>query len=370
MTFINQLQKYNWQEINSKIYSCTEQDVLKALNNNQRSLDDFMALISPAAETYLEQMAHLSRNLTKQRFGNTMQLYVPLYLSNFCENNCVYCGFNSGNKIKRKKLELSEVNDEVKAINKLGFKHILLVTGEASKKADFNYFSECFKVIKPYMSQISLEVQPLKQNEYAALSEQGLNSVYLYQETYHQDRYPTYHLKGKKASFENRIDAYERLGRANVHKMGLGILAGLEEWRTDSFFAALHLSYLKKQYWQTKFSMSFPRLRPNAGGFEPNFVMNDKNLAQLIFAYRLLDENLELALSTREAPSFRDNMLELGITSMSAESKTKPGGYANPEEDELEQFQISDERTACQISEMIKSRGYEVVWKDWDGCLQ
>lgn len=369
--FIDIIEKYDWKQTTELIYSKTEKDVVIALQSNRRSLDDFMALISPAAEPYIEEMAKQSNMLTQKRFGKTIQLYVPLYLSNFCENNCVYCGFNTQNKIKRKVLSYDEILEEVKAIKKLGFEHILLVTGEADVKAGASYLKKAFEIIKPYVSLISIEVQPLQQEEYSELITHGLNTVYLYQETYNRDKYATYHLNGNKANYNNRINAYEKLGRAEVHKMGLGILAGLEDWRTDSFFTALHLNYLKKQYWKTKYSISFPRLRPHTGQFEPNSIMTDKHLAQLIFAYRLLDENVEIALSTRESASYRDNMLKLGITSMSAESKTNPGGYAHPEEKkELEQFAVNDDRTALEMSNMIKEQGYEAVWKDWDTILQ
>jgi len=369
--FTDIIKEYNWEQTTNLIYSKTVDDVISALQSKKPTIDDFMALISPAAEQYIEQMAQKSSLITKKRFGKTIQLYVPLYLSNFCQNNCVYCGFSAKNSIKRKVLTFEEIEEEVIAIKKLGFQHILLVTGEADVKAGAEYLAKAFAVIKKHMSSISIEVQPLKEEEYSSLISSGLNTVYLYQETYNKQKYANYHLKGNKANFENRIDAYERLGRVGVYKIGLGFLAGLEDWRTDAFFTALHLYYLKKQYWKTKFSISFPRLRPHVGQFEPNSIMTDKHLAQLIFAYRLFDENVEIALSTRESASYRDNMISLGVTSMSAESRTDPGGYAHPEQNkELEQFTINDNRTAAQMAETIRSKGYEAVWKDWDFCLQ
>ncbi len=369
--FIDLINTYDWKSTTDLIYAKTDLDVQTALQSKKRSIDDFMALISPAAEPYIEEMARQSQMVTQKRFGKTIQLYVPLYLSNFCENNCVYCGFNAENKIKRKVLTYDEIKDEALAIRKLGFEHILLVTGEADVKAGATYLKKAFEIIKPYMSLISIEVQPLKPDEYSDLIKHGLNTVYLYQETYNKERYSTYHLKGNKSNYENRLMTYEHLGKAQVHKIGLGILAGLEDWRTDSFFTALHLNYLKKKYWKTKYSISFPRLRPHSGKFEPNSIMTDKHLAQLIFAYRLFDENVEIALSTRESVNYRDNMLKLGVTSMSAESRTNPGGYAHPElNSELEQFSVNDNRTATEVADMIRSNGYEAVWKDWDYILQ
>ncbi len=369
--FIDIIKKYDWGNTTELIFKKTDTEVRVALQTKNKSIDDFMALISPAAEPYIEEMARQSQIITQIRFGKTIQLYVPLYLSNFCENNCVYCGFNTENKIKRKVLTYDEIKEEIIAIKNLGFEHILLVTGEADVKAGAKYLKKAFEIIKPHVSLISIEVQPLKPDEYSDLIRQGLNTVYLYQETYNRERYPTYHLKGSKSHFGNRLVTYEHLGKAEVHKMGLGILVGLEDWRTDSFFTALHLNYLKKNYWKTKYSISFPRLRPHSGNFEPNSIMTDKHLAQLIFAYRLFDENVEIALSTRESAVYRDNMLNLGVTSMSAESKTNPGGYAHPDlETELEQFSVNDNRTASEIASMIRSKGYDAVWKDWDYILQ
>ena len=369
MNFIKILQQYNPKEIQQSIENKTDKDVENALNSEKCTLDDFKALISPAAENYIEQMAQKSMFLTQERFGKTIQLYIPLYVSNFCENTCVYCGFNAKNKIQRTVLSEKEILDEAKAIKKYGFEHILLVSGEAPKKAGIEYLKKAFKIIKPLFSLISIEVQPLEQKDYEELIKHGLNTVYLYQETYIQDAYPKYHPSGKKANFEYRLDTFDRLGKAGVHKMGLGILAGLEDWRTDNFLTALHLKYLQKNYWKTNYSISFPRLRQHAGIFEPNVVMTDKQLAQVIFAYRIFDQEIDIALSTRESEAYRDNMLKLGITTMSAGSKTNPGAY-NTNSNSLEQFEISDNRTPAEIKKMIKSKGYEVVWKNWDTFLQ
>ncbi|MDF1529582.1 MAG: 2-iminoacetate synthase ThiH, partial [Sedimenticola sp.] len=206
------------------------------------------------------------------------------------------------------------------------------------------------------------------QADYERLIKQGLNSVLLYQETYHRDNYPQYHPKGKKRNFEYRLETPDRLGRAGIHRIGLGTLLGLEEWRTDAAFVALHLGYLERQYWQTKYSISLPRLRPAEGVQSPNVEVTDRDFVQLICAYRIYSENVEISLSTRERPEFRDHLLKLGITSMSAGSKTEPGGYAI-EEEALEQFEISDERTPEEVAAMIRRQGFEPVWKDWDSVL-
>jgi 2-iminoacetate synthase len=366
--FTNLFESCSWEETSKSIYAKTSADVERALNSTQRTLEDFKALISPAAAPYLEQMAQMSQQLTLKRFGKAIQMYVPLYLSNECNNICTYCGFSYDNKVRRKTLTPMEIMQEVAVIKEMGYDHVLLVTGEANQTVHTEYFKKVLELIKPHFSHISMEVQPLDTEDYKALTPYGLNTVLVYQETYHQEDYKKHHPKGKKSNFQYRLETPDRLGEAGIHKMGLGVLIGLEDWRTDSFFTAMHLNYLEKRYWQSKYSISFPRLRPFSGGLEPKVVMNDKELVQLICAYRLFNEEVELSISTRESIVFRNNIVKLGITSISAGSKTNPGGYA-VEPQSLEQFEISDERDSKEIAQMISSQGYEPVWKDWDVSL-
>jgi len=370
MSFFDRIQQYSWNTIKDQIYSKTSRDVESALANaGSADLDDFMALLSPAASGYIEQMAQVSQRHTLKRFGKTIQLYIPLYLSNECTNGCVYCGFNHNNKIARKTLSKEEIRRESQKIKEMGFEHILLVTGEHPQKAGFQYLYEVVQEMTKKFSMVSIEVQPLKVEEYRKLQEVGLNSVYLYQETYNQANYCHYHPSGKKSDFRHRLETPERMGDAEVHKIGLGVLLGLEDWRIDSFFTALHLRYLQKHYWKTNYSISFPRLRPFAGSYQPNYEISDKQMVQLMTAYRIFDENLELALSTRESPYFRDHVFPLGVTTMSAGSKTEPGGY-NEEHRHLEQFQVADNRSPEKIEKAIENKGYEAVWKNWDESLQ
>lgn len=364
-TFTTVFNTYNWDETLQSIFSKTETDVLQALNSTKRTLEDFKALLSPAAKPYLEQMAQQSRLLTKKRFGNTIQMYAPMYLSNECQNICTYCGFSLTNKIPRRTLTDKEILKEVAFLKAKGYDHILLVTGEANKTVGVEYIKNAIKLIKNQFANITIEVQPLDQEEYELLVQEGLYAVLVYQETYHRDEYKKHHPKGKKSNFDYRLETPDRLGKAGIHKIGLGALFGLEDWRADSFFTALHLRYLQKQYWKTKYSISFPRLRPHSGGLEPKVEMTDADLVQAICAFRLLDEDVELSMSTRESEVFRNNIVNLGVTSISAESKTNPGGYA-VEPQSLEQFEISDERPTEVIVDMLKSQGLEVVWKDWE----
>ncbi|GAB3805323.1 2-iminoacetate synthase ThiH [Spirosoma humi] len=366
---------HDWDTIQRAIYATTARQVERALANTRRTLDDFRALISPAAQAYLEPMAQLSHQLTQKRFGKTIQLYAPLYLSNECQNICTYCAFSLDNRISRKTLTDSEIRQEADALKALGYDHVLLVTGEANQTVGVPYLKNAIRLLRPYFAHISMEVQPLDQPDYEALMAEGLNTVLVYQETYHQETYRTHHPKGKKSNFLYRLETPDRLGKAGIYKIGLGALMGLDDWRTDSFFTAAHLQYLERTYWQTRYSISFPRLRPidqlqnntiTSKSFER--CMSDRDLVQLICSYRLLNEEVELSMSTRETPHFRNHALKLGITSLSAGSKTNPGGYA-VEPQSLEQFEISDERSPDEMVTVIRQQGYEPVWKDWDKTL-
>lgn len=363
--FQAEFERYNWDEVQASIYAKTANDVVRALGKAKRDIEDFKALISPAAAPYLEQMAQLSHQITQKRFGKTVQLYAPMYLSNECQNICTYCGFSYDNKLRRKTLTGIEMLQEAEHLKKQGFEHVLLVTGEATKTVGVEYLRDAIRLLRPYFANISIEVQPLEQDEYQMLANEGLYAVLVYQETYHKDNYKTYHPKGKKSNFDYRLATPDRLGNVGMHKIGLGVLIGLEDWRTDNFFTALHVNYMEKHFWQSRYSISFPRLRPATGLIEPKVVITDKELVQLICAWRIFNEEIELSVSTRENEVFRNNIIKLGATAMSAGSKTNPGGYTI-EEESLEQFEIDDSRSVSEVRDMIINRGYKPVWKDWD----
>ena len=363
--FIQEFEKQNWDEIQSSIYAKKAVDVELALGKSKRDLEDFKALISPAAAPYLEPMAQMSHRLTQKRFGKTVQLYAPMYLSNECQNICNYCGFSLDNKLRRKTLSPIEIMQEAEYLKKQGFEHVLLVTGEASKTVGVEYLQKAIRLLRPHFANISIEVQPLEQEEYKILADEGLYAVLVYQETYHKENYKLYHLKGRKSNFDYRLDTPDRLGNAGIHKIGLGVLIGLEDWRTDNFFTALHVGYLERHFWQTRYSISFPRLRPATGLIEPKVVISDKELVQLICAWRLLNEEIELSISTRENEVFRNHIIKIGATAMSAGSKTNPGGYS-VEPESLEQFEIDDSRTVGAVKQMIENSGYKAIWKDWE----
>ena len=369
--FSEELKQYSWDETTAAIAAKTSADVERALGKAHLDPDDFMALISPAAEPYLEQMARLSRRYTEERFGRTVSMFIPLYLTNSCTNSCVYCGFHVANKMKRTILTPEETVREYEAIKQLGpFENLLIVTGENPAKAGVPYLAKALDLAKPYFSNLKIEVMPLKAEEYEELTHHGMNGVICFQETYHRENYRLYHPRGMKSNFEWRVDAFDRMGQAGVHSIGMGVLIGLEkEWRTDLTMLARHLRYLQKHYWRTKYSVNFPRMCPaEIGGFQPNCLMTDRELAQLTFAMRIFDHDVDISYSTRERADFRDHMATLGVTTMSAGRRTEPGGYTT-HPDALEQFEVSDPRPVPEVAAALRRMGVEPVWKDWDGSF-
>lgn len=370
MKIAEQLLKQNLSHIALVLNSKTKDDVEHALSKPSLTLDDFMALISPAGSHYLEEMATRAYSLTRQRFGNTMQLFVPLYLSNLCANECTYCGFTMSNKIKRKTLTISDTLAEVEAIKAMGFSQLLLVTGEHETKVGMDYFEHTLDAIRDKVSYLMMEVQPLELAQYQLLKGKGLDAVLVYQETYSPSHYSKVHTRGKKQDFLWRLQASDRIGQAGLDKIGIGALLGLSNWRVDSVMTALHGQLIQQYYWQSRVSIAFPRLRQCEGDSATRFhtknphLPDEKQLLQLICANRLFNPYAELTLSTRESASFRDGVMPLGITSMSAASQTQPGGYSKPSR-ALNQFEIDDNRSVAEVVDAIVSKGLEPVWKDW-----
>lgn len=369
--FYDEIQKIGWDETTAKIMGKTDADVRRALAKKGRlTVDDFMALISPAAEPYLEQMARLSRMYTRERFGKTINMFIPIYITNSCANSCVYCGFHVQNKMARTILTEDEIVREYEAIKKLApFDNLLVLTGENPAKAGVPYIARALDLAKPYFNNLQIEVMPLRAEDYAELRHHGLNGVICFQETYNEARYKVYHPRGPKSDFKWRLNGYDRMGQAGVHKIGMGALIGLEDWRTEVTMMAYHLRYLEKTYWRTQFSVNFPRMRKaENGGFQPNVEMTDRELALVTFAMRIFDHDVDISYSTRETAEVRNNMATLGVTTMSAESHTDPGGYCCYP-NALAQFDVSDERTAKQVEADLKAIGMEPVWKNWDASF-
>lgn len=373
--FAREIEKYDWKTTGKAIESVTDSDVRRAIGKARRNIkqldvDDFIALISDAAAPYIEEMAQLSRRYTQERFGKTISMYIPMYVSNACTNKCVYCGFNHDNPMERTILTMEQIKAECEAIKKLGpFENLLIVSGEYPALCGTEYFENVLDVCRPYFHNLTIEVQPMREEQYARLTRKGLNGVVCFQETYNKDAYRLYHPRGMKSIYEWRLNGYDRMGRAGVHKIGMGVLLGLQpDWRTDVVMMVRHLRYLQRRYWRTRYSINFPRMCPSESGFQPNVVVSDRQLAQLTIAFRLFDHDVDISYSTRESDRFRHNMMQLGVTSMSAGSRTEPGGYASAP-DALEQFAITDSREPEMVAADIRSQGYDVVWKDWDSIF-
>jgi 2-iminoacetate synthase len=327
-----------------------------------------LALLSPAAEQYLEQMASQSRRLTIQRFGRTIKLYAPLYLSNYCQNSCLYCGFNTNNSFARKRLTIEEAIDEANILASQGFSDLLLVSGEDRNFINIEYLSKLSKKLKPKFSSISAEIYQLTEAQYKTLFAAGIEGVTIYQETYDPGIYASFHPAGPKADYADRLDAPRRIASAGMRQIGLGALLGLADWRTEAIALGRHGQYLMKNFWQSQVSFSFPRLRPAQNVKESSYhIPTDKNLVQMILALRLCFADAPLVLSTRESAKLRDNLINIGITKLSAGSKTNPGGYSS--DDSLKQFEVDDSRSPAKIAQMIRAKGAEPVWKDWDAAF-
>ncbi|ABA87600.1 tyrosine lyase [Syntrophotalea carbinolica DSM 2380] len=365
MNFLDEFNSYDRGELAQRIMSCRAADVERALTAEHLRSADFMALLSPAAHGYLESMAQKAHRLTQQRFGKTIQLFAPLYISNECSNGCLYCGFNAANKVARRTLSLDEVEAEARILRQRGFRHVQILTGEAPRAVDNDMLAAVVRRIRPLFSAISIEVYPMEEAGYRQMVDAGVDNLTVYQETYDRDLYDKLHPFGRKKDFDWRLTTPDRGGAAGLRSIGIGALLGLSDWRVEGVLVGLHARHLARTWWRSRVNVSFPRMRPAGGGFNPLAPVSDSALVQLICALRLLIPDAGLVLSTRESSSLRDHLLPLGITQLSAGSCTAPGGYGD-EGHGSEQFAIDDDRDAEQVCAMLRAQGYEPVWKDWD----
>ncbi len=368
MSFYDVVQSYSRGEIEREIGRRTRKDVERALAVRLPGLDDLVSLLSPAAEPFLEEMAQRAHRLTVQRFGRVMGMFAPLYLSNVCTNRCVYCGFNAGNEVSRVTLTPEEAGREGECLRRMGFRSVLLLTGEAPRLITAAYMGQVLRRLRPLFSSIGVEMFPMTTQRYRELISQGVDSLTVFQETYDEESYGEFHPAGRKRDFRWRLETPERGGAAGFRRLGIGALLGLADWRVEGFFVALHATHLLRSCWKSNLAISFPRLRAAAGGYEPPFPVADRHLVQLMCALRLVLPDAGFTLSTREFPALRDHLIPLGITAMSAGSRTEPGGYAHPGEGEA-QFAVADERSPGAVAEVLRRRGYEPVWKEWDAAL-
>ncbi len=367
-TFLDEIGNYDYDTVLEQIAGKTPRDVERALGAERRRPEDLMALLSPAAEAFLEPMAQQAHRLSVQRFGRTILMYAPIYLSNECSNGCRYCGFNAGNQVPRRTLTLDEIEAEALVLHRQGFRHVLLVTGELPRAVDNEALAAAVRRIRPLFSSVGIEVYPMDEAGYRLMVDAGVDGLTIYQETYDRRLYAEMHPFGRKRDFDWRLLTPERGGAAGLRRIGLGALLGLGQFRAEAFFVGLHALFLSRHFWRSLVSVSFPRIRPADGGFAPLNPVPDPQFVQLICALRLLLPDAGLVLSTRESARLRDHLLPLGITQMSAGSCTAPGGYATGEQS-TRQFAIDDDRTPAEVSRMIRAKGYEAVWKDWDGAF-
>ena len=341
-------------------------DVDRALwRSLHRELADFAALLSPAASQRLEEMANVAHRITIQRFGRTVRLYAPLYLSNECVSVCSYCGFSADNRVTRRTLPVEQVAAEASELMRRGFRHILLVAGEHARVVSKDYLVECVEALAPTIPSISIEVQVWDTTTYRRLVDAGCDGLTVFQETYNADTYSSVHLKGKKRNYAWRLAAPDRGAEAGMRKLGIGALLGLHpDWREDAIALAAHARALMKRWWRCEVTVALPRLRPAAGDFTPTDPVSDREFVQLLCAMRIAFPDIGINLSTREAPAFRDALVRLGVTTMSAGSHTEPGGYASASDAEP-QFEIADSRSPAEVAAVLRAAGYEPVWKDW-----
>lgn len=348
----------------NRFKNITSKDVKHVLKKDRLTIEDYLILLSPAAENFLEEMAQRAHHLTVQHFGKTMQLYMPLYLSDYCVNVCSYCSFSFTNPFPRRRLTLEEIQKEAQVIADMGIKHIILLTGESRLHSSVEYLKESLTALKQYFSSIAIEIQPLDENDYKELVDDGIDGLTVYQEVYNEDIYREIHKKGPKRNFRYRLETPERGAEAGMRSLNVGALLGLDDWRKECFLTGAHASYLQDKYLETEVGVSFPRIRPHAGSFQPKDHVTDKNLVQAILAFRLFLPRAGINLSTRETAEFREKLIPLGVTKMSADSSTVVGGYSDPHATQS-QFEISDDRSVEEIKVLLKHKGYQPVMKDW-----
>ncbi len=397
MSFVAELNRLPMDLLLARAQGASDADVSRVLSAGARTLQDFAVLISPAAAGRLEELCRRSQALTRQRFGRVIRLFAPLYLSNECINNCAYCGFSRDNPILRVTLSVEDVVREARALAEQGFRNILLVAGEHPRFVSNGYLAECTRAVGDVVPSVSLEVGPMEAEEYRPIVAAGAEGLVVYQETYDRDVYARMHTAGPKRNFDWRLECPERAYAAGFRRLGIGALYGLADWRREALSLAAHASHLLRHCWKAMLTLSFPRLRPCAGDFQPLTHLGDRDLAQLAAAFRLFLPDAGLVLSTREPARLRDGLFGLGFTHASAGSHTEPGGYTGAGDDRLHQtvrgrvveadpnalarrtparatratgqFDIADGRSPAEVADTLRRMGYEPVWKDWDVAL-
>jgi 2-iminoacetate synthase len=370
-TFAEVLPRLDLEGLAGRSRETSPADVSRALAKRpgERTLSDLGALISPTATGRLEELAQSSRRLTLSRFGRTMHMYAPLYLSNECLTTCTYCGFARELPIARKTLSPEETMEEARHLLRQGFRSILLLTGEHQQLTGVDFLEDRIRLLAHEVPSLAIEVQVWSEEEYRRLVEAGCEGTVIYQETYHPGTYASVHLAGKKRRYEWRLLGPERAARAGMRRVGVGALLGLhDDWRHEALATAAHARFLMHRYWRTQVTVSVPRLRPSAAGWQPANPIPDQELVQLVCALRLFLPDVGIVISARESPEFRDGLFRVGVTHTSAGSHTEPGGYEHPNE-AAEQFEVADLRSPHEVASRLRELGYEPVWEDWGALV-
>ena len=362
--FLEELKEVKQIDYASFFESITDNDINNILSKNKLSYKDFLMLLSPKAEIYLEKIAARANQLSLQHFGQTILLYTPMYLGNYCVNRCAYCSYNVVHSIHRKKLTMEEIEQEAIAISATGLRHILILTGESKKYTPIEYIIDAVKILKKYFDSIAIEVYPMTVEEYKQVVEAGVDSMTIYQEVYDEQIYDKVHISGPKKNYPFRIDAPERACKSGMRSVNVGALLGLGDWREEAFKTGLHANYLQDKYPEMEIAVSLPRIRPHVGSFEDVQEVTDKNLVQIMLALRIYLPFAGITVSTRECKEFRDNIIPLGVTKMSAGVTTAVGGHSSEDKGES-QFEISDSRSVDEMKKAILVRGYQPIFKDW-----
>ncbi|MFK5881727.1 MAG: 2-iminoacetate synthase ThiH [Sulfurospirillum sp.] len=364
MSFLDILDKFETFDFETYFKNVDDSMVLKSLEKKELSYLDFLNLLSPKAKNHIERMAQKAHKVTVANFGYTINLYLPIYVSNYCSSDCLYCGFSKKNKIKRKKLSLEEVENEAKEIAKTGIKHILFLTGESRKMTSLSYLVDVTKILKRYFSFVAIEVFPMSTRDYKTLFSAGVDGLTVYQEVYDKKLYKSVHISGEKADYHYRLETPERGAKAGFRNINIGALFGIGNIEKEAFFSGLHAKYLGDKYLECELGLSLPRINDAEGGFKPNVILDDVTFVQIMCAYRLFLPRVEINISTREDADFRDNLLGICATKFSAGSKTEVGGYTLAKTEP--QFEISDRRESDEVIEKIQKLGYEPVYKNWE----
>ncbi len=361
MSVIQFLQEHTLNSISKEV---TRDKIVSILSKDILSIDDFYHLLSPVASGLLEEMAQKASLVTRKHFGNSVFLFTPLYISNVCDNRCPYCSFAKQHSIVRNHLSLEEIELEAACIAQAGIRHVLVLTGESRRAASPEYLRSAIEVLRKTFSSISLEVYSLTSDEYKFLIEAGVDGLTIYQETYSRELYKKLHAGGPKEDYDFRITTPERAAEVGIRSATVGALYGLFDWRTEAFISGLHAYYLQRTYPSLEVSVSFPRLRPQAGEYSSEYLVTDRQFVQMLAAMRLFLPSVGITLSTRESEQFRNAVLPIGITKISAGVSTSVGGRAGGHS--TSQFEIADSRSVAQVKSDLLKLGFQPVMHDWN----